>query len=68
MENPRNTNIIIEELHDLNMVIEQAKKLAEKYPDDFAIQVILQQDQQRRKQLMKELHLSLSFYFYEQAA
>ncbi len=68
MENPRNTNIIIEELHDLNIVIEQAKKLVEKYPNDFAIQMMLQQDEQRRKKLLKELHLSLSFYFYEQAA
>ncbi len=67
MKEPREAETIIEELHDLNELITQSKKLLVNYPTDKLMALAVSQDEYRRRQLLKELHLSLSVYLYHTA-
>jgi hypothetical protein len=64
MKEPRASELIIEELHDLNNLIADSKQLLLKHPDDKLLELAVRQDELRRKLLLKELHLSLSLYLY----
>lgn len=65
MIEPRDPDTIIREINDLNQVISQSEQLLKKFADDELMQLALKQDQQRKKRLAKELHLSLSLYLYQ---
>lgn len=65
MKEPRNPDIIIREINDLNRIIEHTQKTLLAFPDDKLLQTALQQDGYRKKNLAKELHLSLSIYLYQ---
>lgn len=65
MIEPRDSDSIISELNELNQVIENTQKLSLQFPEDKMLKVALQQDQHRKKNLAKELHLSLSIYLYQ---
>lgn len=65
MIEPRDPDTIIREINDLNQVISQSEQLLKKFPDDELLQLALKQDQQLKKKLAKELHLSLSIYLYQ---
>lgn len=65
MIEPRNPDIIIREINDLNQIISQSEQLSQQFPADGLLQLALKQDQHRKKQLAKELHLSLSIYLYQ---
>ena len=62
MKEPRNPDIIIQEINELNHLIEHTQSTLRQFPDDKLLQVALQQDQHRKKNLAKELHLSLYLY------
>lgn len=65
MIEPRNSDKIILEINELNQVIENTEKLLQEFPQDKLLQAALQQDQHRKRNLAKELHLSLSLYLYQ---
>lgn len=65
MIEPRNPDIIIREINDLNHIIEHTQVTLRQFPDDKLLQIALQQDLYRKKNLAKELHLSLSIYLYQ---
>ena len=65
MKEPRQTDVIVRELNDLNRIIEHTKETLIKYPEDKLLQIALQQDEFRKKNLAKELHLSLSIFLYQ---
>lgn len=65
MIEPRNPDIIIREINDLNQLIEHTQVTLQQFPDDKLLQIALQQDLHRKKNLAKELHLSLSIYLYQ---
>lgn len=65
MIEPRKTDIIVRELNDLNRVIEHTQETLKKFPEDKLLLVALQQDEYRKKNLAKELHLSLSIFLYQ---
>ena len=64
MKEPRQSQTIIEELHDLNQLIADSKRLLQTHPSDKLLLLAVKQDEQRQKMLLKELHLSLSLYLY----
>ena len=64
MKEPRNPDVIIQEINELNHLIEHTQATLRQFPDDKLLQVALQQDLHRKKNLAKELHLSLSLYLY----
>jgi hypothetical protein len=65
MKEPRNPDVIIQEINELNHLIEHTQATLRQFPDDKLLQVALQQDLHRKKNLAKELHLSLSLYLYQ---
>jgi hypothetical protein len=65
MIEPRKTEIIVRELNDLNHLIEHTEEALRKFPEDRLLQTALIQDQMRKKNLAKELHLSLSIFLYQ---
>jgi len=65
MKEPRNPDVIIQEINDLNHLIEHTQVTLRQFPNDKLLQLALQQDQHRKKNLAKELHLSLSIYLYQ---
>jgi len=65
MKEPRNPDVIIREINDLNRIIEHTQETLIAFPNDKLLQTALQQDQFRKKNLAKELHLSLSIYLYQ---
>jgi hypothetical protein len=65
MKEPRNPDVIIEEINELNRLIEHTQVALRQFPDDKLLEVALQQDLHRKKNLAKELHLSLSLYLYQ---
>lgn len=64
MIEPRHPDIIIREINELNRVIEHSQEKIRSFPNDKLLPIALEQDQYRKKQLAKELHLSLSIYLY----
>lgn len=58
--NKRTPESISEEIRDLENVIISAKSMLDKYPDDFALQISLDQSQSRKKLLLSELDASLA--------
>lgn len=65
MKEPRNPDVIIQEINELNHLIEHTQAMLRQFPNDRLLEVALQQDQYRKKNLAKELHLSLSLYLYQ---
>ncbi len=67
MNEPRESTMVINELHDLNQLIASTKHLLAQYPTDKLTTLALRADEQRREVLLRELHLSLSLYPYPAA-
>jgi hypothetical protein len=65
MIEPRKTEIIVRELNDLNHLIEHTEEALRKFPEDRLLQTALIQDQMRKTNLAKELHLSPSIFLYQ---
>ena len=65
MKEPRNPDVIIQEINELNHLIEHTQATLRQFPEDKLLEVALQQDLHRKKNLAKELHLSLSLYLYQ---
>ena len=65
---PRDSDLIIKELSEVNFLLTEHHAMAEKHPSDPLLALSLRQFEHRKKQLLKELHLSLSLYFTERAA
>ncbi len=65
MKEPRNPDVIIQEINELNHLIEHTQATLRQFPEDKLLQIALQQDLHRKKNLAKELHLSLSLYLYQ---
>ncbi|MCU0392896.1 MAG: hypothetical protein MUE81_17440 [Thermoflexibacter sp.] len=64
---PRKPELIIREINELMKVIEHTQSMMSQFPTDRLLQLASEQDQFRKKQLMKELHLSLMLYLYYMA-
>lgn len=62
----RDVETIIEELHDLHDLIGHTRRTLDKFPHDSLLGLALKQDEFRKKQLLRELHLSLSLYLQAQ--
>lgn len=65
---PRDTDAIISELNEVNQLLTNHHRMTGNHPTDPLLALSTQQFEHRKKQLLKELHLSLSVYFTEQAA
>jgi hypothetical protein len=63
MQDPRNPDTVIGELNEINQLLQNHETMLSKYPKDTLMAVSKQQFESRKKQLLKELHLSLSLYF-----
>ncbi len=64
MKTPRNTDQLISEIYSLTRSIDESRKMSNRYPNDWLMELTTQHDQERKQQLLKELHLSLSLYLY----
>ena len=53
MKEPRQSQTIIEELHDLNQLIVDSKRLVQMHPSDKLLLLAVKQDEQRQKMLLK---------------
>lgn len=62
MDKVRPPHIVSEQIRDLNKIIASAKTMLERYPDDYALQLTVAQDEQMKGRLMAELEESLSAY------
>jgi len=56
----RNSDLILQEVLELNGLINQTKELLKTYTDDFALQITLKQGIERQQGLQKELKLALA--------
>lgn len=68
MKPPRDSDLIINEITEVNALLSNHYAMVEKHPSDSLLSLSLRQFEHRKKQLLKELHLSLSLYFTELAA
>ena len=68
MTEPRHTDVAAKELNDINQLLQQHAKMLEKHPTDSLLRLSYEQFEYRKRQLLKELHLSLSLYFIGQVA
>jgi hypothetical protein len=68
MTEPRHPDIVAKELNDVNQLLQQHSEMLEKHSNDSLIWLSYDQFEYRKRQLLKELHLSLSLYFIGQVA
>lgn len=68
MTDPRHPDIVAKELNDVNQLLQQHAEMLEKHPNDSLLRLSYEQFEYRKRQLLKELHLSLSLYFIGQVA
>ncbi len=68
MTEPRHPDVVAKELNDVNQLLQQHAEMVEKYPTDSLLRLSYEQFEYRKRQLLKELHLSLSIYFIGQVA
>lgn len=61
---PRQPDLIIREISELTKVIDHTGEMTRQFPTDNMLKLASQQDEYRKKQLLKELHLSLTIYLY----
>ncbi|MFN8355203.1 MAG: hypothetical protein U0Y10_12185 [Spirosomataceae bacterium] len=67
MKEPRTPETIIKEIDDLIELIEHTQKTLINSPNDTLLALALKQDVFRKEKLLKELHQSLTVYFYHSA-
>ncbi|AXE20091.1 hypothetical protein DR864_21230 [Runella rosea] len=68
MTEPRHPDVVAKELNDVNQLLQQHAEMVEKHPTDSLLRLSYEQFEYRKRQLLKELHLSLSIYFIGQVA
>ena len=66
MQDPRNPDIVISELNEINQLLQSHETMLKKHPKDALMAISNQQFEFKKKILLKELHLSLSLYFTQQ--
>ena len=64
---PRKPELIIREIGELMKIIDHTKEMLVQFPTDNLLKLASEQDENRKKQLLKELHLSLTLYLYYMA-
>ncbi len=57
----RKSSFIIEELNNLNDLNKDTLDMSKKYPDDYALKLLLKEDEYRRKRLLEELEESIEY-------
>lgn len=62
--NPRDPQTIKQELRELELASFSSKEWLNSHPSDNLVAILIQQDEQRKKRLLKELERSYSYYRY----
>ena len=63
MKEPRNPDVIIKEINELNHLIENTQATLRQFPEDKLLQVALQQDLHRKKTSPKNCTLASAYTY-----